>query len=78
MISAPAIGLDSVMFVQDKEFVYLEYVHSTSQNSTSRDRMIQQIGRVVLANIRARHESGENEADEDDKEDSKDEKGGDK
>ena len=63
-VQAPGIGMDAVMFVLDKQFVFLEVRHPVSQNATSRTYLLQ-IGQALESSIRARRESGEDEPDPD-------------
>lgn len=59
-VQAPGAGLDAVMFVLDKQFIFLEVRHRPAQNTKSLTYLLR-IGKSLEASIRARHESGEDE-----------------
>ena len=63
-IPARSLGIDILMFVMDKEFVFMDYAHPAFQNSTSMSRLLT-MAHAVEAKIQARNESGANEPEAD-------------
>jgi len=63
-IPARTVGTDILMFVMDKEFVFIDYAHPALESPTSMGRL-QAIAKAVETNILARNESGANEPERD-------------